>query len=349
MPQSPCQNLKINPESLQAALARQLGPIYLISGDEPLLVGEARDLILESARERGFAERELVVAEQGFSWDDLFASTQSLGLFAEQRLIDIRLPTGKPGDKGSKIITALAESPPELTVILISVPKLSGSAVNAKWVKAIDAAGALVRIWPLEARHLPAWIERRMQRAGLSAEREAILQMARRVEGNLLAAQQEIDKLALLYPGKTVTETEVESAMGDSARYDVFLLADEALSGRAKRALRMLANLKAEGVVPVLVLWSLIREVRQLASIADAMAQGASFASAAGAARVWKTRQGLVHEALRRHQGASLDALLELGARADAAAKGRSSDDPWQLLTELVFWLATGDRLMAVA
>ncbi|MEL7312792.1 MAG: DNA polymerase III subunit delta [Pseudomonadota bacterium] len=341
--------MKIATDRLAATLARGLAPIYLISGDEPLLVSEARDAILAEARSKGWDQRELFVAESGFSWDDLYASTQSLGLFAEQRLIDLRLPTGKPGDKGSRVLCEIAESPPELTMIVVTAPKLSGSAMNGKWVKSIDAAGGVIRVWPLQARELPAWLQRRLELAGLSADRDAVLQMARRVEGNLLAAKQEIDKLALLYPGQNLTAEQIAEAMGESARFDVFLLADEVLAGRAQRALRMLENLRVEGVVPVLVLWSLVREVRTLALLREAVDSGQSFSNAAGAVRIWKTRQSLMRAALDRHNAASLHKLVELSARADAAAKGRAKEDPWGLLTEIIYRLATGRALMGAA
>ncbi|MEO1419487.1 MAG: DNA polymerase III subunit delta [Pseudomonadota bacterium] len=341
--------MKVSPDRLQATLRKGLAPIYLVSGDEPLLVSEARDLIFAEAKDRGFEHRELMVAERGFDWDGLQASTQALGLFAEHRLIDLRLPTGKPGDKGAKVLGELATSMPELTTVVVSVPKLTGSGINAKWVKAIDAGGALVRIWPLQAKDLPAWINARLAQAGLSAERDAVLQMARRVEGNLLAAKQEIDKLAMLYPGQALTVEQIGEAMGDNARFDVFLLADEALSGRAQRALRMLRKLQQEGVVPVLVLWSIVREVRLLAGMRDAMDAGASFASASSAQRVWKTRQPLLHSAVERQDAHSLASLLVKCEQADAAAKGRLREDPWRLLTEIVFQIATGRALMSAA
>ncbi|MEL7023142.1 MAG: DNA polymerase III subunit delta [Pseudomonadota bacterium] len=341
--------MKIAIDRLAASLEGSLAPIYLVTGDEPLLVSEARDLIVASAKQRGWQQRELFVADSGFSWDDLYASTQSLGLFAEHRLIDLRLPTGKPGEKGGKIIAELAATPPELTLIVITAPKLSGSAMNAKWVKSVDAAGGVVRVWPLQAKDLPRWLEARLDAVGLRAERDAVLQMARRVEGNLLAAKQEIDKLALLHPGETLNAQQIADAMGASARFDVFTLADEVLAGRTQRALRMLENLRVEGVVPVLVLWSVVREVRTMAALRESMDAGQSFAGAAGRARVWKNRQSLVRAALDRHDAASLRELIALSAKADAASKGRDRNDPWQLLTEIIYRLATGRALMGAA
>ena len=216
--------------------------------------------------------------------------------------------------------------------------------MNAKWVKSVDAAGGVVRVWPLQAKDLPRWLEARLDAVGLRAERDAVLQMARRVEGNLLAAKQEIDKLALLHPGETLNAQQIADAMGASARFDVFTLADEVLAGRTQRALRMLENLRVEGVVPVLV-----RVGRTMAALRESMDAGQSFAGASGRARVWKNRQSLVRAARDRHDAASLRELIALSAKADAASKGRDRNDPWQLLTEIIYRLATGRALMGAA
>ncbi|MEM9173331.1 MAG: DNA polymerase III subunit delta, partial [Pseudomonadota bacterium] len=242
--------MKLKLDDLGASLSQGLLPIYLISGDEPLLVGEALDQIRTMARDNGYLERELHVAERGFDWAGLLANTGNLSLFAERRIIDLRLPTGKPGD-GSKMIAALAEQPPEDTLVLISAPKLESSQLSSKWVKAIDKAGAIVRIWPIEAGALPGWINNRLRRQGLNASRDAVLQLARRVEGNLLAAKQEIDRLALECTGGELGVDDVENTVADSTRYTIFKLADEALAGRTPRALRMLAGLQREGLAPV--------------------------------------------------------------------------------------------------
>ena len=339
--------MKLDAGRLPGALERQLQPAYLVCGDEPLLVGEARDAIVAAARSQGFDQRELHVAERGFGWDDLAAGTRALGLFAERRIIDLRLPTGKPGDRGSRVLTEYLAAPEPDILLIVSAPRLAGRDLGTRWAKAIDSAGAIVRVWPVEARDLPAWIEQRLARAGLGAERDAVLQMARRVEGNLLAAQQEIDKLALLYPGETVAADAMQAAVADNTRFDVFRLADEVLAGRTQRALRMLDTLRREGVATPLVLWALVRELRGVIQVAEALAAGQSMQAAMSEARVWQNRQAVVRAAVQRLEPRFLHHLLGTAERADARAKGRATGDAWEAITELTFGLSSGQPLYA--
>lgn len=334
--------LKLRPEQVADDLKRSVRPVYLITGDEALIVGETMDALRAAAREQDFLTRELLVAERGFDWSSLTVSSQSLSLFSEKKMIDLRLPTGKPGKPGSDAICQYLASPPEDTLLVISAPKLDRSAMASKWVKACDQAGAVIRVWPMEARDLPGWIESRMKRAGLTATRDAILHLARRVEGNLLAAQQEIDKLALIHDGQEITPENVDEAVADSARYNVFLLADEALAGRVTRALRMLGGLRREGVVPVLVLWALGRESRAIAAMVEQVAAGQREADVLKAHRVWSNRQPVIRQALARLSRPFAYQLIELTERADRAAKGQSSEDAWELLSQIIVILATG-------
>lgn len=334
--------MKLRIDQVAADAARGLRPVYLISGDEALMVGEALDTLRKAAKEQDFSTRELLIAERGFDWSELTVSGQSLSLFSEKKIIDLRLPTGKPGKPGSDAICEYLASPPEDTILLISAAKLDGSAMSSRWVKAIDKAGAVIRVWPLEARELPGWIQGRLRSAGLTASRDAVLHLARRVEGNLLAAQQEIDKLALMHDGSEISPETIDDAVADSARYSVFLLADEAMSGRVNRALRMLGGLRREGVVPVLVLWALGREARMLAAMAEQLSVGRSEAEVMKSHRIWNQRQGIVRQALARIDRQSGYALVSLAERADRAAKGQSGENPWQLLTQMIVLLAGG-------
>ncbi|MEM7764959.1 MAG: DNA polymerase III subunit delta [Pseudomonadota bacterium] len=341
--------MKLRPEQVERETAKSLLPAYLVCGDEALIVGETLDLLRAAARRQGFETRDLLVAERGFDWSQLTVAAQSLSLFSDRKIIDLRLPTGKPGRPGSEAISEFLSMPGDDNLLIVSAPKLDGSAMSSKWVKAIDAVGAVVRVWPVEARDLPGWIQTRMQRAGLQADRDAVLQLARRVEGNLLAAQQEIDKLALLHEGSAITAEDIDTAVADSARYDVFLLVDEALAGRTARALRMVGGLRREGVVPVMMLWALAREARQLAALREQIDAGATANAAIRAARVWQKRQPLVARAVGVLDGKSSGYLLTLCERADRAAKGMSGEDPWQLILRIVTLIATGktDGLLA--
>jgi len=332
--------VKLSAGQLQSALKKSLLPCYLVTGDEPLLAQEALDAIRAGARQRGFGAREVHVATAGFDWGELAAAAGSLSLFAEKRIIELRLPTGKPGRDGSAAIVDLMQRTGDDLLILVEAPKLDRSGTSAKWVKAIETVGAHVQVWPVGARELPAWIGARMRMLGLKPDRDAVRLLVDRVEGNLLAANQEIEKLRLLLGEGAVSGMDVENAVADSSRFDVYKLTDAALEGQAARAIRMLGRLRAEGVEPVIVVWALTRELRTLARIADSVEAGTDLGVALQKAGVWRTRQGMVRSCVARHTPAHFYRMLQIARRADAAAKGQAALDPWQLATEIVFGLA---------
>ncbi len=232
-------------------------------------------------------------------------------------------------------------------MLIVSGPKLDRSSQSAKWVKSIAASGVSIPVWPIGVRELPGWIAARMRQAGLEPDREAVAMIAGRVEGNLLAAGQEVEKLRLLLGEGAVTAEDVARAVADSSRFDVFKLVDAAMSGDARRALRILSGLQAEGVEPVIVVWSLSRELRTLASLADAVAQGSDLGAAMQKARVWNNRQSLVRACFGRHQQGDFRRLIKLAGRADQAAKGQVRADPWQLATEIIIGIALDRRKAA--
>lgn len=332
--------MKLPAGQLQSALKKSLLPCYLVTGDEPLLAQEALDAIRAAARQRGFGAREVYVVTTGFGWGEVAAAAGSLSLFAEKRIIELRLPTGKPGRDGSAAIVELMQQTGDDLLILVEAPKLDRSGASSKWVKAIEAAGAHVQVWPVGARELPAWIGARMRMLGLKPDRDAVRLLADRVEGNLLAANQEIEKLRLLLGEGTVSGADVEQAVADSSRFDVYKLADAALEGHAARAIRMLGRLRGEGVEPVMVVWALTRELRTLARVADGVQAGTDPGFALQKAGVWRNRQGIVGSCVARHTSAHFYRMLQIARRADAAAKGQAALDPWQLATEIVFGLA---------
>jgi DNA polymerase-3 subunit delta len=232
-------------------------------------------------------------------------------------------------------------------LILISVPKLDRSAAAAKWAKSVEAHGALVQVWPIDLRELPTWISMRMREAGLKPDRNAVRLIADRVEGNLLAADQEIQKLRLLHGEGAVTVEDVNKAVADSSRYDVYKLADAAVGGDAGRALRILDGVRAEGTEPVIVVWALTRELRVLGRLADMVASGAELGAALQKTGVWRNRQGIVRSCVARHRAIDFYRLLKLARRADAAAKGQSAENAWQLATDIVLGLAVGSAIAA--
>lgn len=337
--------MKLNPDQLAVQLKRGLPTICLISGDEPLLVGEACDQLRTAARERGFSERQVFFVERGFDWQELRAATQAMSLFAEQRLIEVRLAGVSPGNEGSEVLCDIAarfssERGATDLLIMIVADKLDARSLSTKWVSAIDKHGLLVQVWPVEITQLPAWIERRLQRAGLKADAGVANLLAERVEGNLLAAQQEIDKLALLHADTVLTVDNVLAAVADSARYDVLQLGMAAMQGDAARALRILDGLQEEGIDAVLVLWGVNKDLQWLARVAFNVARGQSADSALQSAGVWRPRQAAMKQALLRLKVPALRAMLVDAAQVDAAIKGVNRRDPWLELRGLVARLA---------
>ena len=334
--------MKIPANQLTSSVQKSLLPCYLVAGDELLLVNEALDTVRACARAQGFGTRELHFATTGFDWAELAGSSANLSLFSEKRIVELRLPTGKPGRQGGAGIIQLLENAGDDLLVLISAPKLDRSAAASKWAKACESRGALVQVWPVDLRELPSWIAGRMQKVGLNPDRNAVRLIADRVEGNLLAADQEIEKLRLLLGEGEVTGDDVNNAVANSSRYDVYKLADAAVGGDPSRALRVLDGVRAEGVEPVIVIWALTRELRVLGKLADRVQGGAELGSALQKSGVWRNRQGIVRSCVARHRTSDFYQLVKLARRADAAAKGQSGEDAWQLATDIVLRLAMG-------
>ncbi len=340
---------QVRPEQLGASLKRNLAAVYFIHGDEPLLVGECADAVRAAARAQGYTDREVFTVEPGFDWASLQAASDSLSLFAEKRLLELRMPSGKPGDKGARALRDYCERPPEDTLLLITGGKLEPAARRSKWVQALDKAGVSVPVWPVGAAQLPAWIERRMRAAGMQPTREALALLAERVEGNLLACAQEIEKLFLLHGPGAVDADAIAALVTDSARYDIFGLVDAALLGQAARSQRMLAGLRGEGVEPVLVLWALAREIRSLATMAGELSGGGAIGQLLAKYRVWDKRKAAVGGALKRLSVHELRALLGQCAHLDRVIKGRAAGSPWDDLLQLTLRLAGADILRVTA
>lgn len=328
--------MKINARQLGAHLSRGLAPIYLVSGDEPLLVAEAADRIRAAARRQGFDERELLVAERGFKWAELEGSADNLSLFASRRIVELRMPSPRPGDAGSKALQGLAAHPDPDRLVLVVTGKLDSGAARSSWVRAIESGGALVQVWPVERAELPEWIGRRASALRLELTRPAAELLADRVEGNLLAADQELRKLAILSDGSPVDEDAVLAAVAHSARFDVFRLVDALLAGDARRAFGVLDGLRAEGTEPALVCWALGRELSLLARLAAAARQGQRLEAVFAKHGVWRRRQTAVRRALGRYAATDLRRLLEQAAIVDRVVKGARPGHPWQAISRLL-------------
>ncbi len=336
--------MKLPPAQLGKHLQGSLAPVYVVSGDEHLLCQEACDAIRAACRQQAFSERQVLSVESGFDWGQLLEAGANLSLFAEKRLLELRIPNGKPGDKGAAALLHYLARPAEDTVLLISLPKLDGSTQKTKWAKAlIDGKDVqFLQVWPVDAAQLPQWIRQRLSQAGLAADQEAVELIAARVEGNLLAAAQEIEKLKLLAEDGRVTADTVQAAVADSARYDVFGLIDAALQGHPEHSLRMLEGLRGEGIEAPVILWALARELRLLANIAQQYAQGVPLERAFSQARppVWDKRRPLVSKALQRHDVAGWQRLLMAAQLIDEQIKGQAEGDPWIGLSNLCLQLS---------
>lgn len=329
--------MRVYPEQLAAHLQQQLLPVYLVSGDEPLLSQECADLVRRAARAGGCAVREVVEAGvANFDWRELLHQATSMSLFAERKLIELRLPGGKPGAEGSKALCEYLELASPDDVLLVVSGKIDKASTSSKWYKALDKAGAVIQVWPVNARELPGWLRARINAAGMSIDDDALQLLCERVEGNLLAAVQEVEKLKLLAADSRVTAVTVTDAVSDNARYNLFEMADNALKGDAAASLRMLHGLRAEGTEPLVALWALAREIRTLHEVQQDCAAGQRVQQALGARRVWKQRMPLMQAALARHDRDSMSRLLDRAAQVDGSIKGYADGRPWDKLEDLV-------------
>ena len=322
--------MQLRGEQLVAHLERELKPVYAVYGDEPLLVIEAADAIRAAARRRGFDEREVLTAIAGFNWDELHHAAGNLSLFGGRTLIDLRIPTGKPGREGASALHDYCARPPPDTLLLVTLPGLDWSEEKAVWLKDLADAGVLVKLIPPNLAELPAWIAGRLGRQQQSAENDALRFIAERVEGNLLAAHQEIQKLGLLYPPGQLTLGEVREAVLNVARYDLDGLREALLLGDVVRLTRTLDGLQHEGEAPPLILWAMSEELRALAQVKAGLARQQPLDALLKEARVWGPRQSLFRRAVQRVNGGRSRAALAHAARIDRMIKGAGgAGDVW--------------------
>jgi len=315
--------LKLSPDSLASQLAQRLLPAYLISGDEPLLSGEAADAVRAAARAAGFSEREVHFIERASDWEAVRASAANLSLFGARRVLEIRLGSAKPGVAGNAALAALlAPRDPDM-LLLVLAPRLDRDAQNAEWVRALEAYGAWLPVWPVDATRLVAWLRGRARRQGLETDDAALELLAARTEGNLLAAQQELVKRTLLGEGGRVSAEAVRASVADSARFDVFQLGEAVLEGDAPRALRMLSGLRAEGTEPTLALWALSRALREVWQARD------------GEPRSWQRQAAALAQAVKRAPRLPFAQLTLRAVRADRMIKGRLTGNAWDELALL--------------
>jgi len=332
--------MQLQPGSLAAHLKRQLLPAYLVSGDEPLQVQECCDQIRAAARAAGCTDRLLIEAgDARFDWRELAQGAAEMSLFAERRIIELRLPSGKPGAEGSRALCDYLGRAGD-DVLLLVAGKIDKASLSSKWFRALDKAGATVQVKPVKARDLPNWLRQRLGAAGLGIDNDALRLLCERVEGNLLAAVQEVEKLKLLAADNHITLATAAAAVTDNARYDVFGMTDSALLGDTASSLRMLRGLRAEGTEPVLALWALAREIRLLHDIQLECEHGGNVQRALAARKVWPSRMATLQAALARRDGDGWAQLLALALKVDGCIKGYAPGAPWDELENLVLGLS---------
>lgn len=336
--------MNIQLHQLQSNLQQNFSNVYYISGEEPLQKEEALKAIRSVAVGNGFTERVVLDVDDKFDWGLLLAESQSMSLFGDKRILELRIPKTKPGDKGSKAIVSFLEQCPDDVMLLIISGKLEKQQQKSKWFKAIDAKGICIQIWPIDKDQLPRWISQRMAHLDMQATPDALELLCDRVEGNLLAAEQELEKLFLLNGKGEVDSQAVRDLVADSSRYNVFQLVDTCLSGNASQSVKILEGLKGEGIASVIIVWALAREVRSLVSMSLAM-NDAPLPKVIQSFHVWQNRQHCVKSALSRHNSRQWRLFLWQISELDKLNKGLKTGNIWHELIQLLMRIA-GSPLM---
>lgn len=327
--------MKIPADDLPRHLTGALQPLYIIHGEALLLAIEAADTIRAAARSQGYDEREVIIAETGFKWATLRNSAQSMSLFSSRKLVDLRIPTGKPGVEGAQALQEYCQQLNADTITLVSLPRLDSATLKSKWFSTLAEHGVVITADEIPLNALPMWIAGRLKRQQQSADADTLAFLAQRVEGNLLAAFQEIQKLALLFPAGQLSFDQVKDSVMDVARYDVFKMSEAMLAGDAARFAHILEGLRAEGTATVLILWTMAEDIRTLAKLAHALQRSGNLANALRDARVWGVRQKMMERAVRRFTPALAERALRQAALIDKLVKGLRSGDVWDELMQL--------------
>ena len=326
--------MRLKPDSINNDLKKALRPVYLLTGDEPLQVIESADVIRASARKQGFTERQVFHVDQSFDWGQLLQEANSMSLFAEKKILELRFTSPKVGAIGSKVLIEYCERLSPDNILIISMPKVDKPSQNAKWFKALDNVGAIIQTWSIDGAQLSQWIIRRMEGRGLSVEQNAVTILMDKVEGNLLAAAQEIEKLSLKSPATISVDDILESA-GDDAKYDVYKLVDAAIAGKYKRVAKITNGLKAGGEPPTFVLWAFTREIRSMIAMSYELNQGSAIGFVFKKHRIWDNRSTLIKAGLMRFKPDQWLSLLDQTIMIDQVIKGMRMGNVWDELLDL--------------
>ncbi len=337
--------MKLTADQLTGHLQQGHLPVYIVTGDEPLLIEESCDLLRSALRSKGFQEREVLHVEGHFKWEYLLECANALSLFAELKLIEIRLGSSKVNKAASDIIQEYIAHAPAENVLLIIADKIDGATKKSAWYKAIESKGASIELWPVEVQQLPGWIRHRASLQGFKLDDAAVQLLCDRVEGNLLAAKQELQKLQLLYPSGTLTAEMIIESVSDSSRYDVYALMDAVTLGQSERCIKILNVLRQEGTEPPVVLWALTREIRTLYSIIQGQQRGLSYETLCQKERIWGKRKQTLKRCADKLNLTLLESLLQSSHELDQMIKGLAVGSPWLHLTDITLSLA-GSRFL---
>lgn len=336
--------MKLYPDKLDAHLARQSAPVYLLHGDEPYQLMQLGDKLREYARNNGYDERQVLIANEEADWATFREAADSMSLFAEKRIIELRLPTGKPGRNGSDVLKQYCANPATDVLLIITSAKLDRGGSSSAWFKAIDKVGVTIAVYPIEPAKLTRWLGDKLASHGLTAAPEAVSLITERVEGNMLAAAQEVERLALLYPKGELSVEQVLAAVADSARYSIGDLVQSVLAGNSARAVRVVQGLREEAVAPVLILWALSQEIRSGARASEAVERGTGIDAALKGAGVWPSRARPLKVAMARHNAQSWLSMLRSTAHLDRLVKGHAAGDVWDSFESLCIQLSTNSE-----
>jgi DNA polymerase-3 subunit delta len=324
--------MQLKSDQLNAQLTKSLAPVYFFTGDEPLQVGELADAVRKTARKADYNAREVFSVDNSFEWNSLSSSANELSLFSDKKIIELRLPTGSFGTDGAKVITAYCERLPQDTLLIITAAKLAKESLKTKWFAAIDKVGIVIQVWALDGADLMRWLQQRCVQRGLILDNNGLRLLASRIEGNLLAAAQEIEKLYVLYGAGNISRSQINEVVADSSRYDVFKLVDCLFGGNIKRIIKVLSALQAEGTAAPVVLWALSKEARVLIKIKQALSQGQNRDTVFRNHQIWDKRKQVINDAIARISDKNLNQILVLSAKADRQIKGQQSGDAWETL-----------------
>lgn len=333
--------MNVRPDQLPASIAKKVYPVYMVAGDEPLQQMESLDLIRSYLRQNDFSEREVLDVDAHFDWQRLLQEAANLSLFASRRMLELRLPSAKPGRQGAEVLQQYLSQPAPDTVLIINAGKIDANAKKSAWYKAVERSGLVVQCWPVPLEQLAGWLQLRFGRRDMKADAEVLAYLSQQVEGNLLAADQEIEKLYLLLGPGSISYADVVESITSQSRYSVFELVDVLLGGKPKRAIRILAGLKAEGLAPLMLNSVVAKDIRLLTRAASATGAADSVLSRAG---LWQSRIGLFKNCLTRHSPRAFQLMLKRCAHIDAASKGLIEANVWDEFEALCLRLAGSSR-----